>query len=313
MRDAQIYNKPLYISVIVLGSLAYCALLYLLWRNVTSRKVQKTSTPEIVWKSKHLCLNYLCILHILTILNITWLLLKHTGAPRSREFCNVVNNLFLVNSGLESVFILVVMYCRYQIMNDVLGSRSWLSRCSLVLTKILVIAPLILLPFSLATYYSQYKPEDYNSCRIVQTSTVAILIVSIIVGTTMTFFGLFLWQLRLALKMSTLLLHSALLPNNRGDTLAKSATRRNLIVTCCIFFWPLGFAIVIHILKRTHDVSHPKVQQAITFSLNLNRLLNMLTINVALYGVFRDWWFFLCPRRETDIQDAPVLSIKHVK
>lgn len=307
MSEQQIYNYPLYISIIVVSTLEYLAILYLLIRNVNLRELSKKSTAEVVWKIKNLCLSFLCILHIFTIFNITWVLLKHVGAATSYEFCEVVNYLYLTNMVFARVFIWIVLYCRYRVMNDVLKSRSWLSRCSIVLTKTLVLGPLFVLPFSLATIESKWKTGDYDSCILVQRPTLDALVMWLMFATNVIFFGLFLWQMRMVLNMSKLVFDLDMLPNNRVNTLARVAALRNLIVTCCTCFWPLVFQFVIYIVKKTTDVSQPHMKQNITFLGSLVVLLNMLTNNIALYGVFRDWSFFLCPRRPEGIQEEPLL------
>jgi len=309
MSEHQIYNYPLYISVIIVSIFEYFVIFYLLIRNVTLRKVVKESTPEIVWKSKHLCLSFLCILHIITIFNITQVLLKHVGATTSVEFCVVVNNLLMIGSEFGRFVIWLVLYWRYRIMNEVLNSRSTLSRCSIVLTRMLVLGPLIVLPFSLATIESQWKTGKYDSCILQQTPELNNIILWLMLTTNVIFFGLFLWQMRLTSKISNLLFESDMLPNNRFDKLAKSAALRNLLVTFCTFFWPLVFYCIIQILLKTGDLRQPEFEQYIVFSATLEELLNMLTNNIALYGVFRDWSIFLSPRRGKGIHGTPLLRL----
>jgi len=307
MSEQQIYNYPLFFCIIIVSSIEYLAILYLLIRNVTLRKLSKKSTPEFVWKIKNLCLSFLCILHIFTIFNITWVLLKHVGAATSYEFCLVVNYLFLTNSEFSRVFMLIVLYCRYRVMNDVLMSRSWLSRCSIVLTKTLVLGPLFVLPFSLATVESKWKTGDYDSCILVQRPILDAIVLWLMFTTNAIFFWLFVYQMRMVLNMSKRVFDLDMLPINHVNEAARVAALRSLIVTSCTCFWPLGFQFVIWIVDGTTNVSQPHVKQDITFLGTLVILLNMLTNNIALYGVFRDWSFFLCPQRVKGLEGERLL------
>lgn len=245
MSEQQIYDYPLFICIIVVSSLEYLAILYLLIRNVTLRKLSKKSTPEFVWKIKNLCLTFLFLLHIFTIFNITWVLLKHVGAATSYEFCEVVNYLYLTNLELGRVFIWIVLYFRYRVMNDVLKSRSWWSRCSIVLTKTLVLGPLFVLPFSLATIESKWNPGDYDSCILVQRPILDAIEMWLMFTTNVIFFGLFLYQMRMVLNMSKHVFDLDMLPNSHVNTVARVAGLRSLIVTCCTCFWPLSFHFVL--------------------------------------------------------------------
>jgi len=301
--DVSSYSQPLFISVYFLCIFAMCVLFYLLYINLSARKALKKWTPEVALGSTNLCLWCLCILHVISFFNITAILLKNLDDGIGPDLCAVVNNCLETGTTLSQVFIWLVLECRQRIMRTALESHSVWARGGSILTRIMVAAPLFLLPFALNDLQNDFDNNEGPTCCLsISTNKIDMIKMWGGVIINLTFCGIFLCQVCKAFrKMGDRMMLSELPPELVYQKV-KSATLRNLIVTCCTFMWPMGF----YLFLQSLDTSETQSRQI--FYNRLVKVLNMLTNNIALYFVFRNWLFFLwIPCRTRDHRE-PLLG-----
>jgi len=305
LRQGQhIYNGHLYYIVIATCILTYLTSICMLIKNLVKREMMKLETPEIVWRSTNLCLWCLCALHIFTILNVTAILVEHLDFVKSYGFCEAIDDLMEVGVQLSRTCIWLVLEFRYRIMSNAYDASSKWSRVAWVITKVMVICPLLLLPFEL------YHHQDFSHlfggsrCIVFETNTIVNLKMWGVFAISLIFLVIFLIQMWKAIRKIRVddMPHYAQIQQIRG------VTGRNVFIMSCIILCPIIYWGPLRIIKKNALNDKPDSVQLYVDLERLVRMLDFLIDNVVLYLVFRNWSYFLLDTHNLQNKREKLLS-----
>lgn len=166
-----------------------------------------------------------------------------------------------------------------------------------MLTKILVLAPVILLPIAICYTETEWQ-EESHLCIQNTFETASYIELWTILGVSLIFFCLFLIQVYQAWHTASIFRSDVCELSTRSEAslnyqmvsysihhLAKQATLRNVFVMFCSLFW-----LVIYDWPLNKD--EPLDAEGIVAFIYQSRLvvaLDNLTTNIVLYLVFRNW------------------------
>jgi len=88
--------------------------------------------------------------------------LNHFGALYTRKQCEGANVLIVVGLILCRFFMGLVWESQHRAMSAVLKRNSVLGRCILVLTMVLVVAPLIIIPVAICSIKTEWNGDGVN-------------------------------------------------------------------------------------------------------------------------------------------------------
>jgi len=281
---------------------ALCILLYLIGINTVSRRAANNEEMSQILRTIGPTINYLLLLHVTSWITLFGILLKHTEMLTSYYTCDVVNRVVFISMTLRRFFIGLVWESRHRAVMDALSrKRSLFGRGSVIFTKVLVLAPLVVLVF---TCRLTTKTEEYtNICIGDIPKMVSYIELFTILGTTLTFFILFLEQVWETCHMvsvfradtrnlsqdleSSKYLRTSLSVKER----VSMAAWRNVIVIFCSMVW-----LVVYDVPLNKDIKS-QINTSIVTYIYRSRLvivLDELTTDIVLYFLFRNWSFFLC-------------------
>lgn len=288
--------EEFYYIVTALDGFTICILTYLFFVNIVARMDLKNCAPSLIWNNTKACLCYLRIFHINSVLIIITLLLKHLHVLSSYRSCQIVNQVYMVGNRLGWVLIWLVWQSRHEAMSVVLSKEKSKSALGAwLVTRFLVISAFITLPFDMSQFKTQYS-EDDREC--IQWTPVWYdhIHMYISVSVCLIFSILFVAQLYLAfrrirdelthdlLSLETITDASSITPQK-----AKSVAIRNVMVIFFTMLWMFLFYGTFNYKEPTGGSLEYYI-----YSTRLVLVLGLLTNNVALYFVFREWYFFLC-------------------
>jgi len=292
----------LYYTVITVAGVTLWVLLYLLTVNIISRRAARNAVTSLVFVTLGPCLWYLRLLHVTSWISVFALLLKHTRVLSSFSSCNAMNNIIIASLILTRFFIGLIWESRHRAMTDVLNLRkSVASRIILISAKLLVLAPLVILP--LAMYYSTTLPEgDKGMCLSYTEQNVTTAELWTILGVSLIFFVLFLIKVGQASHMVSLF-RSDICKHAKASQMsdfestskcvhqrARQTTVRNVLVIFFSLFWLVLYDVPLNIYKSPDSDGF----DVFLYGSRLTIILDVLTTNIALYFVFRNWSLFLC-------------------
>jgi len=292
----------LYYTVITIVVLTLCVLLYLLIINITSRRAAQDAVTSLVFITLGPCLWYLRLLHVTSWITVFALLLKHTKVLSSSFSCTVVNNVILASWILSRFFIGLIWESRHRAMTDVLHlKKSTARRMILLSAKLLVLAPLALLP--LAIYYSTSMWDEGDKlCLSVTDQTVTTAELWTILGVSLIFFVLFLIKVAQASHLVSMF-RSDICKLAKASKMsdfertskcvhqrARQTTVRNVLVVFFSLFWLVWYDAPLNRYQPSDSVGF----DAFLYGSRLVIILDVLTTNIVLYFVFRNWSLFLC-------------------
>jgi len=269
-------------------------LVYLVGSNIVSRRAAHRHLRTI-----GPCLYYLLLLHLTSFITLFAILLKHTKMLTSYYICDWVNTVVFISMALRRFFIALVWESRHRAVTEALcRKKSVFGRASLVLTKLLVLAPLVLLAF---TGTSTTMWERHVDICITDTAImVSYIELFTILGTTLMFFVLFLAQIWETCRMViTFRADTRNLSQDSGSQYLRTsysvqdrvthAAWRNVIVIFFCMFW-----LVVYDVPLNQDISEI-TSSSITYIYwsRIVIVLDELTADIVLYFLFRNWSFFL--------------------
>jgi hypothetical protein len=292
-------TNALYYAVTISIILTLCVLLYLLAINIASGRAAKSGLLfSNNFKTIRSCLWYLFLLHVTSAVTVVSVLLKNEKIL-SIESCDVVNNVMVVGWVLRRFFIGLLWESRHRAINAVLEIRNWLA--IKVLTKLLVIAPLVLLPLTTKTSKTYLSEDTDWVCVADETKKYSYIELITILGTCLAFFVLFLIQILYAYNILRIFKADVSQLTSKPDLhMYKTSisvnrrawwtTLRNLFVTVCCLFWLILYEMP---FNRNESPSTPH-HLHFTYESDLILVLDVLTTDIVLYFVFRNCSFFLC-------------------
>jgi len=296
MNEIDFYNVVTSAIIFGLG-----ILLYLVGINIGSRKAAHTEEMSQIFRTVGPCLQYLLLLHVTSWITLFGILLEHNKILTSFYQCDVVSKVIFTSMVLRRFFIGLVWESRHHAVTDALSrKKSLFRRASLVFTKLLVLGPLVVLAFidRLTTKWKEYP----NICIGDIAKTVSYIELCTILGTTSIFFLLFLAQVGQTCHMVRIFRADtrSLSPIAEGSKYLRTslsvkervsiAAWRNVIVIFCSMFW-----LVVYDVPLNKDIS--RITQSVIIYIYWSRLvvvLDVLTTDIVLYFLFRNWYFFLC-------------------
>jgi len=295
--------------------LTLCTFLYLLVVNIISRRAVRTTVTSRVFLALGPCLSYLCLLHVTSWITLFGILLKQTKLLYTSYSCEVVNKIIIVSWILCRFFIGLIWESRHRAMTDVLDlENSYAGKIILLFAKVLVLAPLVLLPLAICSSTSHWE-EDDKICVTITQSTVTSIELYTILGVSLIFFVLFLIKVWQASHMVSIF-RSDVCQLYKGSQVsdfekaskcvhqrARRTTVRNVLVIFLSLFWLVFYDAP---LNRSEEPGTTGFSIFINGS-RLVAILDLLTTNIVLYLVFRNWSLFLCyPCRSS--RSAPLLN-----
>jgi len=262
-------------------------LFYLLCINIVSRRSLKSCLIPFAYAPIGKCLWCLLLLHVTSFTTIASLLWKHIGASSNRQSCDAVNVVTVVSFMFSRFFIGMVWESQHRAMTEVLNKVSAVGRWILAFTKLLVLAPLVILGLVLKNLKTEWN-GDNQDCIAQTPINIGHIELYTILSVSWAFFVLFLLQVWQAFHMNSF--WSETTTTDRESQVARRATLRNVFVTVAALFW-----LVIY--EWPLNVSESPGSEGFTSYVYAARLviaLDELTNNIVLYFVFRNWSFFLC-------------------
>jgi len=270
-----------------------CILFYLVFINIVSRRTLKSSVMSFVYKRIGPCLLYLCLLHVTSWITIVTLLLSHLGALYTRQWCEAADGVIVVGLLLCRLLMGLVWESQHRAMSAVLKRNSVVGRCILVLTMVLVVAPLIIIPVAVYSMKTEWNGDGVNCIGRMPVNVGRIELVTIL-SVSLTFFLLFVLQMWQAYHMKDDIVNtfngSLVTTSSNVRRLGRNATLRNVFVTLCALVW----LVVYDGPLNHHEGSTSDAYLSNVYTSRLVVALDVLTNNIVLYFVFRRWSFFLC-------------------
>jgi len=172
-------------------------------------------------------------------------------------------------------------------MTEVLNKVSAVGRWILVFTKLLVLAPLVILGFALKNLKTDWNGVSEDCIAYTPVNFGHIELYTIL-SVSWAFFVLFLLQAWQAFNLDSF--WSETTSCDRGNQVARRATLRNVFVTVAAIFWLVIYEWPLNVNESPGSEGFT----AYVYSSRLVIALDELTNNIVLYFVFRNWSFFLC-------------------